>query len=153
MLNIFNQKLVMSNRQILEIEDSTFPKKFKPILNRLNQATQDTLVRETMTYEDMLANELFYLRDMAKEEAMVEARVEARLEYKKEFEQAQQQAEQAQQQAEQAQQQAEQAQQQIRINAILQAQKYVSQGTPKSVVASINNISETELEEWLQMTF
>jgi predicted transposase YdaD len=128
MLNIFNQKFVMSNRQFIEIEETTVPDMYRPILNRLKNATKSKEVRETMRYEDLLLNELEHLQDIAWEKGMKNGMEEGMEKGKKALEEA-------------------------RINTIKIAQQFVAQGVPKSLVANINNISEAELEEWLLMKF
>jgi hypothetical protein len=124
MLNIFNQKLVMSNRQILEIEDSVVPEKFKPIILRLQKATKIKEIRQTMTYEDALKNEIEYMREVAWDEGMEKGMEKGR----KELEEA-------------------------KIKNIKMAQQFVAQGVSKSLVANINQITEAELDEWLAMKF
>jgi flagellar biosynthesis/type III secretory pathway protein FliH len=132
MLNIFNQKFVMSNRQLIEIDEKSVPDIYRPILIRLKNATKSKEVRETMRYEDLLLNEIEHLQDLAWEKGIeqgIEQGIEKGMEKGKK------------------------ALEEARINTIKIAQEFVGQGVSKSLVANINNISETELDEWLLMKF
>jgi hypothetical protein len=152
MLNIFNQKFVMSNRQLLEIDDSSVPEKFRPIVERLGQATKNTQVRQTMTYEDALRDEIIYMRNLAREEAKEEVRgiyIEEFAKAKKELNKIKEQAShvkvqlkqsieqvtQAQEQVTQAQEQVTQAQEQV-----TQAQEQATQAQEQLKQSKINTI-------------
>jgi hypothetical protein len=131
MLNIFNQKFVMSNRQFIEIEETSVPDMYRPILNRLKNATKSKEVRETMRYEDLLLNELEHLQDIAWEKGMkkgIEKGIEKGMEQQKELNE-----------------------KNAKLYNVKVAQQLVEQGVSKDIIAKINKISESELEEWLLM--
>ena len=57
-LSIFDPFNQTSNHQIMELKETEFPAKFKPVLRRLEAAAQDRAVRESMTAEEEFVAEI-----------------------------------------------------------------------------------------------
>jgi len=58
LLSIFDQKNRRKNHHIMNVKETDFPERFRPIIRRLQAAIQERKVRETMQMEDVYVAEL-----------------------------------------------------------------------------------------------
>ena len=58
MLSIFDQENRQENHHIMNVQETDFPEKFRPIIRRLQAAVQEKEVRDIMTVEDDFIAEL-----------------------------------------------------------------------------------------------
>ncbi|MEQ8702502.1 MAG: hypothetical protein RIC19_01220 [Phaeodactylibacter sp.] len=69
LLSIFDQSSITKDRHLLNIEESGLPKRYRPLLRRLQQAIAEPVVREVMEAEDELIDEFKdYQRKIADKE-------------------------------------------------------------------------------------
>jgi hypothetical protein len=107
-LSIFNQENMQTLKHILEIDETDFPEKFKPILERLAMAVQDPEIQKQMELEDELMAEFDMYQEsiedlerrLAQSEAVIRETNKMALEEKYQKEQAERQKEQAERQKE-----------------------------------------------------
>ncbi|MBK8052613.1 MAG: hypothetical protein IPK35_04840 [Saprospiraceae bacterium] len=58
LLSIFDQDNRAQNHRIMNVKETDFPEKFRPIIRRLQSATQEQEVRDIMIVEDDFLSEL-----------------------------------------------------------------------------------------------
>ncbi|MBK9565315.1 MAG: hypothetical protein IPO37_09070 [Saprospiraceae bacterium] len=58
LLSIFDQDNRAQNHHIMNVKETDFPEKFRPIIRRLQSATQEKEVRDIMIVEDDFLSEL-----------------------------------------------------------------------------------------------
>lgn len=104
MLSIFDQNNTDKNKHIMNIIETEFPTKFKPLLRRLQTASENVIMREVMTVEDEFLMELKEMDDRAKvQRKLKEVAIEEKLDAIRQKEEAQRQNEEAQRQNKEAQ--------------------------------------------------
>jgi alpha-galactosidase/6-phospho-beta-glucosidase family protein len=75
LLSIFDQENVSNHRHILEIDETKYPKKFRPLVRKLIEASASKEVRENMQLEDdylselLIKDELYAAAEAAREAA------------------------------------------------------------------------------------
>ncbi|MCP4219981.1 MAG: hypothetical protein GY765_35445 [bacterium] len=57
MLGVFNQNKLTSDRRILNIDEESYPEKYRSIIRRLQRAISEPVVRKKMDVEDEITNE------------------------------------------------------------------------------------------------
>ena len=58
LLSIFDQSSKTKDQHILNVKETDFPDKFRPMIRRLQRATEELNVRKTMDIEDEVLEEL-----------------------------------------------------------------------------------------------
>jgi len=72
LLSIFDQTKKLYDKHILEVDESEFPEKYRPIIRRLQKAHEEKDVRDVMEAEDYyLRNLEDYERDAAEKERLI----------------------------------------------------------------------------------
>ena len=138
LLSIFDQENRQENHHIMNVKETDFPEKFRPIIRRLQAAVQEKEIRDIMTVEDDFLAELNeYENRIAEETKLKEEALRKQEEAQRKQEEALRKQEEAQRKQEEAQRKQKEA-----VKLLL------SLGVPKEAIAQKLELSLEELDAW-----
>ena len=136
LLSIFSPQNQTSNPHIMQIDEATFPQKYRSILRRLQMAAQDKKVRDSMSVEDEFIAEM-----QGYEDRLLEAIVQREEAQRKQAEAQRKQAE-----ALRKQEEAQRKQEEERVAKERAIRLLIDLGVSREEIASQLGLSREELE-------